>query len=79
MAETVEWVRMLKGDTRKLKFPEGLRKKTDGQTRQNTSRALTEGKNRASSTLSKCQATYIGETLGMPELWEYFQLELISH
>lgn len=79
LAETVKWVQMLKEDTEKFKFPEALRGKKKAWTRQNTLHALTEGKNRASSTLSKCQATYTGETLGMPELWEYFQLELIFH
>lgn len=68
LAETAEWVQMLKEDTEKFKFPEALRKKPDRQTRRNTSLALTEGKNRVSSTLSKCQATYTGKTLGMPEL-----------
>lgn len=70
---------MLKGDTEKFKFPEALREKPDGLTRQNTSHALTDRKNRASSTPSKCQAIYTGEILGMPELWEYFQFQLVSH
>lgn len=56
---------MLKEDTGKFKFLEALREKPDGLTRQNTSHALTARKNRASSTPSKCQATYTGETLGI--------------